>query len=213
MEVSEGKAKAIEDPESVYKTTYMKTDEEHRGKAINARHTILKADAKLNSSLKKDQTNKFEQKSKLQVDIYTNEHASLSTNAGKLALYYDEVRNTVNDYGDSIKLFEDELNELRIFSESKNEEITNMMPAEYDNFNLQVKNFFAKQQTQNFKMKKYAVKLTKEISELKTRLMAAVERVANLEKAVTGSHQSYGMNNEEIERRSFAGSIHEADRG
>ena len=213
MEVSEGKAKAIEDPESVYKTTYMKTDEEHRGKAINARHTILKADAKLNSSLKKDQTNKFEQKSKLQVDIYTNENASLSTNAGKLALYYDEVRNTVNDYGDSIKLFEDELNELRIFSESKNEEITNMMPAEYDNFNLQVKNFFAKQQTQNFKMKKYAVKLTKEISELKTRLMAAVERVANLEKAVTGSHQSYGMNNEEIERRSFAGSIHEADRG
>ena len=213
MEASESKAKNVEDPDSVYKTAFMKSDEEHRGGAINARQAILKTDAKLNSNLKKDQSNKFEQKTKLQVDIYTNENASISTNANKLATYYDEVRNTVSEYGESIKLFEEELKELRRFSESKNEEITNMMPAEYDNFNLQVKNFFAKQQTQNFKMKKYATKLSKEISELKTKLVSAVERVGKLELAISGTQQSFGMNNEEIERRSFAGSIHEADRG
>ena len=108
-------------------------------------------------------------------------------------------------------MFEEELNELRRFSEGKNEEITNMMPHEYKNFELQLKNFLAKQQTQNFKMKKYATKLTKEISELKARLASAVERVGKIEKSVIGEEQSYGMNNEEIERKSMAGSAYDME--
>ena len=58
-------------------------------------------------------------------------------------------------------------------------------------------------------MKKYATKLSKEITELKGKLAVAVERVGKIEKAVIGEERSYGMNNEEIERKSLAGSAYE----
>ena len=207
--MSEAEAKLhSEGSGSIYKQMYKQSDEENRGKAISTREAILKSDAKVNSKHKADQSNKFERKSKLQVDIYTNQNASLSSNFNKVATYYDEVRDTVSEYGDSIKLFEEELDELRKFSETKNEEISDMMPAEFEKFTLQIRNFFAKQQTQNFKMKKYAVKLTKDISELREKLMSAMDRVSELEKSVSGDTQMYGMNNEEIERRSHAGSVY-----
>ena len=201
-----------EDSESLYKQVQMEGEDQARENVIQTRENILKSDARVDSKAKQDQKNKFDQKSHLQGDLYTNQNASMSSNFKKVAGYYDEVRNTVSEYGDSIKLFENELDQLRKFSEAKNDEISEMMPAEYEKFNMQVRSFFAKQQTQNFKMKKYSMQLTRDIGELRSTLMNAMDRVAALERNVLGEEQSFGMNNEEIERRSMAGSINSPTR-
>ena len=205
-------SEANEENNSVYKQMHRQSESDNRSHAMSTREAILKSDARVDpqlqntSSHKNEQSRKFDEKSKLQGNVFTDPNASISQNYNTLAEYYTSVRGAADDYKQSIKFFEQELEELKQFSETKNEEITNMMPQEYEKFEMQVKNFFAKQQTQNFKMKKMAVKLSEEVGDLRATLLNAMDRVAEIEKSVLGDEQAYGMNNEEIERRSMAGS-------
>ena len=69
----------------------------------------------------------------------------------------------MEEYRRSVEILKLEIQAVSEFSESKNWEIEQMMPPEFDKFNIETRNFFATQQGENFKLKKELVGIEREV--------------------------------------------------
>ena len=199
-------------------TMYSAKESHHAGKGVSRSSAMATREALLSSQVspdpkrKRSQQEKFDQTTRLLHDYKGSENASINANFNSIVGYYEEVKTQVQEYNQSVAILKEELHEVQEFSLEKNEEIEQMMPPEYQKFNLHLRNFFAAQQAENFKLQKQITQLVKEKAELEEEIEKAKHRIVELDGVVVGEGEEREQNvwrNMDLERdKPFTATTH-----